>query len=95
MLLDIGEYEDQPSDTIDGFTDRLIKLIPTLQNHGCSIGEPGGFIQRLRRGTWAGHIVEHLAIELQCLAGIEVGFGKTYSTSEHGIYKVAYRSRVE
>jgi cyanophycin synthetase len=95
MLLDIGEYEDQPSDTIDGFTDRLIKLIPTLQNHGCSIGEPGGFIQRLRRGTWAGHIVEHLAIELQCLAGIEVGFGKTYSTSEHGIYKVAYRYRVE
>jgi len=95
MLLDIGEYEDQPSDTLDGFNDRLVKLVPTLYNHGCSIGEPGGFIQRLKRGTWAGHIVEHIALELQCLAGMEVGFGKTRGTSEHGIYKVVYRYRVE
>jgi len=48
MLLDIGEFEDQPSDTLEGFNDRLIELVPTLQNHGCSIGEAGGFIQRLR-----------------------------------------------
>lgn len=95
MLLDIGEFEEQPSDSIDGFTDRLIALVPSLQGHGCSIGGPGGFIQRLRRGTWAGHIVEHIALELQCLAGMEVGFGKTYDTSEHGIYKVVYRYRVE
>lgn len=95
MLLDIGGYEQQPSDTIDGFTDRLITLIPTLQNHGCSIGGPGGFIQRLRRGTWIGHIVEHVALELQCLAEMEVGFGKTYDTNEDGIYKVVYRYRVE
>ena len=95
MLLDIGEFEDQPSDTLDGFTDRLVKLVPSLHGHGCSVGEPGGFIQRLQRGTWAGHIVEHIALELQCLAGMEVGFGKTYDTSERGIYKVVYRYRVE
>ncbi|WP_223421669.1 cyanophycin synthetase [Tateyamaria pelophila] len=95
MLLDIGAYEQQPSDTIDGFTDRLIALIPTLHNHGCSVGGPGGFIQRLRRGTWIGHIAEHVALELQCLAGMEVGFGKTYDTNDDGIYKVVYRYRVE
>lgn len=95
MLLDIGAYEQQPSDTLEGFTDRLIALIPTLHGHGCSVGGPGGFIQRLRRGTWIGHIAEHVAIELQCLAGMEVGFGKTYDTSEDGIYKVVYRYRVE
>ncbi len=95
MLLDIGELEEQPSDILPGFTDRLISLVPTLESHGCSIGGPGGFIQRLRRGTWAGHIVEHIALELQCLAEMEVGFGKTYSTSDHGIYNVVYRYRVE
>jgi cyanophycin synthetase len=95
MLLDIGEYEEKPSDTLPGFTDRLVALLPSLQSHECSVGEPGGFIQRLHRGTWVGHIVEHLALELQCLAGMEVGFGKTFSTPETGIYKIAYRYRVE
>lgn len=95
MVLDIGAYEEQPSDTIDGFTDRLIALIPTLESHGCSVGGPGGFITRLRRGTWIGHIAEHVALELQCLAGMEVGFGKTYDTNDNGIYKVVYRYRVE
>lgn len=95
MLLDIGAFEEQPSDTLPGFTDRLVALVPSLQSHGCSIGGPGGFIQRLQRGTWAGHIVEHVALELQCLAEMEVGYGKTFGTPEHGIYKVAYRYRVE
>ncbi len=95
MLLDIDDYEDKPSDEIPGFPDRLVKLVPTLQSHGCSIGAPGGFIQRLHRGTWVGHITEHIALELQCLAGMEVGFGKTYETAERGIYKVVYRYRVE
>ena len=95
MLLDIGEFEELPSDALPGFPDRLVELIPTLQSHRCSVGEPGGFVQRLHRGTWAGHIVEHVSLELQCLAGMEVGFGKTYSTSDHGIYKVIYRYRVE
>lgn len=95
MLLDIGTFEERPSDMIEGFTDRLINLVPTLQEHGCSIGKPGGFIERLMRGTWAGHIVEHIALEMQCLAGMEVGYGKTFDTSEDGIYKVVYRYRAE
>ena len=70
-------------------------LIPTLQEHGCSIGKPGGFIQRLQNGTWAGHIIEHIAIELQCLAGMEVGYGKTLNTSKKGIYIVVFRYLVE
>ena len=95
MVLDIKEYESRPSDKIEGFSDRLVTLIPTFQEHGCSIGKPGGFIQRLQNGTWAGHIIEHIAIELQCLAGMEVGYGKTLDTSKKGIYIVAFRYRVE
>ncbi|MFT7222670.1 MAG: cyanophycin synthetase [Cellvibrionaceae bacterium] len=95
MALDIKDYESRPSDTLDGFTDRLLALMPTLQEHGCSIGRPGGFIERLQRGTWAGHIIEHLAIELQCLAGMEVSYGKTFGTLKTGVYIVAFRYRVE
>ena len=95
MVLDINEYESRPSDKINGFSDRLLTRIPTLQDHGCSIGKPGGFIQRLQTGTWAGHIIEHIAIELQCLAGMEVGYGKTLNTSKKGIYIVVFRYLVE
>lgn len=95
MVLDIDDYENLPSDKMDGFSDRLLTLMPTLQEHGCSIGKPGGFIQRLERGTWAGHIIEHIAIELQCLAGMSVGFGKTLDTSQRGIYLVVFRYLVE
>ncbi len=95
MVLDIKDYENRPSDKIKGFSDRLVTLIPTLQEHGCSIGKPGGFIQRLQNGTWAGHIIEHIAIELQCLAGMEVGYGKTCDTSKKGIYIVVFRYIVE
>jgi cyanophycin synthetase len=95
MVLDIKEYESRPSDKIGGFSDRLVTLIPTLQEHGCSVGKPGGFVQRLQNGTWAGHIIEHIAIELQCLAGMEVGYGKTLDTSKKGIYIVAFQYRVE
>ncbi len=95
MVLDIKAYERRPSDTIDGFSERLLTLIPTLQEHGCSVGKPGGFIQRLHQGTWAGHIIEHIAIELQCLAGMEVGYGKTLDTSKKGVYIVVFRYLVE
>ncbi len=95
MVLDIKDYENRPSDKIEGFSDRLLTLIPTFQAHGCSIGKPGGFIQRLQTGTWAGHIIEHIAIELQCLAGMEVGYGKTLDTSQKGIYIVVFRYLVE
>lgn len=95
MVLDIKDYEERPSDTMDGFADRLLALIPSLQEHGCSIGKPGGFVERLHRGTWAGHIIEHIAIELQCLAGMEVGYGKTFDTLKTGVYIVVFRYRVE
>ena len=95
MVLDIKDYESRPSDKIKGFSDRLLTLIPTLQSHTCSIGKPGGFVQRLQRGTWAGHIIEHIAIELQCLAGMEVGYGKTLNTPKTGTYIVVFRYLVE
>lgn len=91
MLLDIGEFEEKPTDVIPGFIDNLLALLPSLQEHRCSIGKPGGFIERLHRGTWIGHVVEHVSLELQCLAGIEVGFGKTYTTEQKGIYEIVCR----
>ena len=95
MVLDIKAYEDRPSDKIEGFLGRLLTLIPSLEEHECSIGKRGGFIQRLENGTWAGHIVEHIAIELQCLAGMKVGYGKTLNTSKKGIYLIVFRYLVE
>lgn len=95
MVLDIKEYEQRPSSKIEGLADRLVDLIPSFQEHGCSIGSPGGFIQRLQKGTWAGHIIEHIAIELQCLAGMEVGYGKTFDTTQPGIYIVVFRYLIE
>ena len=95
MQLDIGEFEERPSDTVSGFKKRIDELIPTLVEHRCSLGYRGGFFERLERGTWAGHIVEHVAIELQCLAKMEVGFGKTLDTDQHGIYDVVFRYRDE
>lgn len=95
MVLDIGDYEKRPSNKIDGFSGRLLELLPSLKEHECSIGKPGGFIERMEDGTWAGHIIEHIAIELQCLAGMEVGFGKTLNTAQEGIYIVVFRYIVE
>lgn len=91
ITLDLEELEEYPSDRLPGFTDRLVELIPTLHEHGCSYGEPGGFVRRLREGTWMGHIVEHIALELQCLAGTPVTYGKTRSVKDqHGVYYVVY-----
>ena len=80
MELDIGELEETQTDMVPGFRERVEKAIPSLIEHRCSVGERGGFFARIERGTWAGHVVEHVAIELQCLAGIDVGFGKTFDT---------------
>ena len=91
MKLDIEELENKPSDLVPGFKDNIDKMMPTLYEHTCSPGRIGGFYERLVRGTWAGHIVEHIAIELQCLAGYEVSFGKTFNTDKKGIYKVVFR----
>jgi cyanophycin synthetase len=95
VWLDIGVLEDSPSNTIPGFYERLTALLPTLIEHRCGVGERGGFLQRLREGTWPGHILEHVTIELQNLAGMQSGFGKARSTSVRGVYKVVVRSRNE
>jgi cyanophycin synthetase len=93
--LDIGDLEDFPSNTLAGFYDRLTAQLPGLAVHRCGIGEPGGFLERLREGTWAGHILEHVVLELQNMAGMRTGFGKTRQTAVRGVYKMAFRTRQE
>jgi len=93
--IDLGDLEDFPSNTLPGFYERLTTWLPGLAVHRCGIGEPGGFLQRLQEGTWAGHILEHVVLELQNLAGMRTGFGKTRQTSVRGIYKMAFRTRQE
>jgi cyanophycin synthetase len=93
LRIDLEELEDFPTAKLPGFTDKLLELIPSLWQHGCSYGEDGGFVRRLREGegTWIGHVLEHIAIELQVLAGTPVTFGKT--RGEHlpkGHYHVVY-----
>ncbi len=92
MTLDLGPLEDAPSAEIPGFVDGLLSYVPSLADHGCSYGEPGGFVRRLRedRGTWMGHVMEHVALELQNLAGSRVTFGKTRGTGDHGHYHMVY-----
>ncbi|HEU0188137.1 MAG TPA: cyanophycin synthetase [Gallionellaceae bacterium] len=93
--VDIGDLEDAPSNTIPGFYERLSAWLPGLIEHRCGVGERGGFLQRLREGTWPGHILEHVTLELQNLAGMQTGFGKARETSVRGLYKVAVRTRHE
>jgi cyanophycin synthetase len=91
LTVDLGRLEAFPSDELAGSNDALLELMPTLESHTCSYGTRGGFVRRLREGTWLGHIVEHIAIELQCLAGIDVSYGKTRGTGDRpGIYHVVY-----
>jgi len=91
-VVDIGELENYPSNTIPGFVDRLMAFLPSLIEHRCSYGERGGFLRRLQEGTWPGHILEHVSLELQNLAGMPGGFGKARETSITGIYKVVIRA---
>ena len=93
VWLDLGELEQRPSHTIEGLTDRLLALLPGLASHHCGVGEPGGFLQRLREGTWAGHVLEHCVIELLNLSGMPTGFGQTRSTSQPGVYRMVFRAR--
>lgn len=90
MVLDLEEMEDRPSNTIEGFRERLEAMFPTMYSHRCSVGEPGGFFQRVEEGTWMGHIIEHIALEIQSLAGMEVGFGRTRGYGEKGVYNVVF-----
>ena len=93
--VDIGELENHPSNTIPGFYERLSAFLPGLIEHHCSPGVRGGFLQRVQEGTWAAHILEHVTLELQNLAGMRTGFGKARQTSKPGVYKIAFRTRQE
>ena len=93
--VDIHDLEDSPSNTLPGFYERLAAWLPSLIEHRCGVGEPGGFMQRVREGTWPGHIMEHVTLELQNLAGMQSGFGKARQTSKRGVYKVVVRAREE
>lgn len=91
--LDIEDLEDKPSNLLPGFTERLLQVVPTLKTHTCSRGYEGGFVERLHEGTWMGHILEHIALEIQHLAGISVKRGKTITGEQPGIYYVTYDYR--
>lgn len=90
MRLDLEDMEQKPSNLVDGFADRLEAMFPTMYEHRCSEGVAGGFFMRVRRGTWMGHVIEHIALEIQTLAGMETGFGRTRETKTPGIYNVVF-----
>ena len=91
MKLDLEDMEQRPTNTIPGFLDRLKELIPSMYSHRCSVGKPGGFFERVEEGTWMGHVIEHMALELQTLAGMDCGFGRTRSTgNKSGEYFVVF-----
>ncbi len=90
MKLDIEEFEDKPTNHIPEFLERLEKMFPTMHSHRCSEERPGGFFHRVKEGTWMGHVIEHIALEIQTLAGMDVGFGRTRGTGEQGIYNVVF-----
>jgi cyanophycin synthetase len=90
MKLDIQELEELPTNKIEGFAERLENMFPSMYEHRCSEEKAGGFFQRVRQGTWMGHVIEHIALETQTLAGMEVGFGRTRSTTVEGVYNVVF-----
>jgi len=90
MVLDLEEMEELPSNKIKGFRERLEKMFPTMYEHRCSIGTAGGFFQRVEEGTWMGHIIEHIALEIQTLADMDTGFGRTRGYGEEGVYNVVF-----
>jgi cyanophycin synthetase len=90
MKLDLEEMEQKPSNEIPGFRERLEKMFPSMIEHRCSVGERGGFFQRVEEGTWMGHVIEHIALEIQTLAGMDTGFGRTRGTGVEGEYFVVF-----
>ncbi len=90
MTLDLEELEELPTNKIEGFYDRLTAMFPSMYSHRCSVGKAGGFFQRVEEGTWMGHVIEHIALEIQTLAGMDVGFGRTRSYGQHGVYHVVF-----
>ncbi|OYU85662.1 MAG: cyanophycin synthetase [Flavobacterium sp. BFFFF2] len=90
MRLDLEEMEQFPTNKIAGFRERIEAMFPTMIEHRCSEGCRGGFFSRIERGTWMGHVIEHIALEIQTLSGMETGFGRTRETKTPGIYNVVF-----
>lgn len=90
MRLNLEEVEHMPTNKIEGFRERIEKLLPTLYSHRCSEGTEGGFFKRVEMGTWMGHVIEHIALEIQTLAGMDLGFGRTRETKTPGTYNVVF-----
>ncbi len=90
MVLDLQEMEERPSNKIEGFPERLKAMFPSMYSHRCSEGCEGGFFMRVDDGTWMGHIIEHIALEIQTLAGMDTGFGRTRGYGEEGVYSVVF-----
>ncbi len=88
MKLDLEEMEEKPTNHIPGFRQRLEQMFPTMYGHRCSEKVPGGFFSRVEEGTWMGHVIEHIALEMQTLAGMDTGFGRTRGTGVEGEYYV-------
>jgi len=93
--VDLGRLEEFPSNTLPGFNERIMAWLPTMIEHRCSIGERGGFFERLRTGTWMGHVLEHVTLELQTLAGTPVGYGRARESKTPGVYKVVIEYKEE
>ncbi|MBC8753052.1 cyanophycin synthetase [Kordia sp. YSTF-M3] len=90
MVLDLQEMEQLPTNKVDGFGDRLKAMFPSMYSHRCSEGCEGGFFMRVDEGTWMGHVIEHIALEIQTLAGMDTGFGRTRGYGEEGVYNVVF-----
>jgi cyanophycin synthetase len=90
MKLDLEQLEEFPTNKIEGFAQRLEKMLPSMGKHRCSKNHEGGFFERVVEGTWMGHVIEHIALEIQSLAGMECGFGRTRGTGTTGQYNVVF-----
>ena len=90
MVLDLQEMEQSPTNKVEGFGDRLKAMFPSMYSHRCSEGCEGGFFMRVDEGTWMGHVIEHIALEIQTLAGMDTGFGRTRGYGEDGVYNVVF-----
>jgi cyanophycin synthetase len=93
IQVDLGALEEWPTSRLPGFSDKLLACLPGLAQHTCSLGKPGGFASRLNEGTWMGHVIEHVALEIQAMAGMGVTRGKTRSVrNRRGQYNILYAS---
>ncbi|WP_452223931.1 cyanophycin synthetase [Lacinutrix chionoecetis] len=90
MVLDLEKMEDYPTNKVSGFSERLKAMFPSMYSHRCSEGCEGGFFMRVDEGTWMGHVIEHIALEIQTLAGMDTGFGRTRGYGEKGVYNVVF-----